>query len=44
MNKAKEYSKLRLCMYDEKQDLDNPLFGLNRDEINSGAQIILQVK
>lgn len=40
MNKAKEYSKLRFCMYDEKQDLDNPLFGLNRDEINSGAQII----
>lgn len=27
-------------MYDEKQDLDNPLFGLNRDEINSGAKII----
>ena len=25
---------------DEKQDLDNQLFGLNRDEINSGAQII----
>lgn len=40
MNKAKEYSKLRFCMYDEKQDLDNPLFGLNRDEINSGTQII----
>ena len=40
MNKAKEYSKLRFCMYDEKQDLDNPLFGLNRDEINSEAQII----
>lgn len=40
MNKAKEYFKLRFCMYDKKQDLDNPLFGLNRDEINSGAQII----
>lgn len=40
MNKAKEYNRKRFCMYDEKQDLDNPLFGLNRDEINSGAQII----
>ena len=40
MNKAKEYTKKRFCIYDEKQDLDNPLFGLNRDEITSGAQII----
>lgn len=44
MNKAKEYSKLRFCMYDEKQDLDNPLFGLNRDEIHSGAEIISSSK
>lgn len=44
MNKAKEYTKKRFCMYDEKQDLDNPLFGLNRDEINSGAQIISSSK
>ena len=40
MNKAKEYTKKRFCMYDKKQDLNNPLFGLNRDEINSGAEII----
>ena len=40
MNKAKEYNRKRFCMYDEKQDLDNPLFGLNIDEIHSGAQII----
>ena len=40
MNKAKEYNRKRFCMYDKKQDLDNPLFGLNRDEINSGAKII----
>ena len=44
MNKAKEYSKLRFCMYDEKQDLNNPLFGLNRDEITNGAEIISSSK
>ena len=44
MNKAKEYSKLRFCIYDEKQDLNNPLFGLNRDEITNGAEIISSSK
>ena len=44
MNKAKEYTKKRFCMYDEKQDLDNSLFGLNRDEIHSGAEIISNSK
>lgn len=44
MNKAKEYKSKRFCMYDEKQDLNNPLFGLNRDEITSGAEIISSSK
>ena len=44
MNKAKEYNCKRFCMYDEKQDLNNPLFGLNRDEITNGVEIISSSK
>ena len=40
MNKAKEYSRKRFVMFNERIDKNNPLFGLNIEEITAGAEII----
>ena len=40
MNKAKEYNRKRFCMFNEKTDNHNPIFGLNIEEITNGAEII----
>lgn len=44
MNKAKEYNRKRFCMFNEKSDNNNPLFGLNVEEITNGAKIISSSK
>ena len=40
MDKAFEYNRKRLVMYNEKTDSDNPLFEMNKDYINKGAEIL----
>ena len=40
MQKAKEYNKDRYVMYCEKTDKNNPLFELNKQELDRGAKVI----
>ena len=40
MDKAFEYNRKRLAMYNEKTDSDNPLFEMNKEYIKSGAKIL----
>lgn len=40
MNKAKEYKKGRYVMFDNTTDLNLSIFGLNREQISDGAQIL----
>ena len=40
MDKAFEYNRKRLVMYNEKTDSDNPLFEMNKEYINKGAEIL----
>ena len=40
MNKALEYNRKRLVMYNEKTDSSNPLFEMNEEYINNGAEIL----
>lgn len=44
MNKAKEYKRKRFCMFNENSDNHNPIFGLNIEEISSGAEVISSSK
>ena len=40
MDKAFEYNKKRIVMYNEKTDNDNLLFEMNKEYINKGAEIL----
>lgn len=40
MDKAFKYNRKRLVMYNEKTDSDNPLFEMNKEYINKGAEIL----
>lgn len=40
MEKAFEYNRKRLAMYNEKTDNNNPLFEMNKEYINKGAEIL----
>ena len=40
MDKAFEYNRKRLVMYNEKTDSDNPLFEMNKEYINKSAKIL----
>ena len=40
MQKAKEYRKLRYVMYDTKTDDNNPIFELNKQQIEDGSIIL----
>ena len=40
MEKAFEYNRKRLVMYNEKTDSDNPLFEMNKEYINKGAEVL----
>ena len=40
MNKALAYNRKLLVMYNEKTDSDNPLFEMNKEYINNGAEIL----
>ena len=40
MKKAKEYSRNRFVMFNEKTDKNQAIFGLNEDFINQGAIIL----
>ena len=40
MDKAFEYNRKRLVMYNEKTDSDNPLFEMNKEYLNNGAEIL----
>ena len=40
MNKALEYNRKRLVMYNEKTDSSNPLFEMNEEYIKKGAEIL----
>ena len=40
MQKAKEYKKTRYVMFDEKLDIDKPIFELNKQQITDGATIL----
>ena len=40
MDKAFEYNKKRIVMYNEKIDSDNPLFEMNKEYTNKGAEIL----
>lgn len=40
MDKAFEYNRKRLAMYNENTDSDNPLFEMNKEYINKGAEIL----
>ncbi len=42
MQKAKEYSKQRFIMFNEKTDSDKSIFGLNQDLIKDRVEIIIQ--
>jgi len=38
--KAKEYDKERLVMFNEKTDKNLPIFGLNKDYVSSGEKVL----
>ena len=40
MDKAFEYNRKRIVMYNEKTDSDNTLFEMNKEYINKGAEIL----
>ena len=40
MDKALEYNRKRLVMYNEKTDRDNQLFEMNKEYINNGAEVL----
>ena len=40
MDKAFEYNRKKLVMYNEKTDSDNPLFEMNKEYIKKGAEIL----
>lgn len=40
MNKALEYNRKRLVMYNEKTDSNNPLLEMNKKYMNKGAEIL----
>ena len=43
MEKAFEYNRKRLAMYNENTDNNNPLFEMNKEYINKGAEILTTV-
>ena len=42
MQKAKEYSKLRYVMFNQKTDLNKGIFGLNQDLLNDNAIVLTE--